>query len=143
MGRRREKRFRIEEAAGVDQGNSEILGKTLAVMQMNSTLAIIKLGETGIAGATKHFAHSIRQDDGGWWDGRHIVKVNHLVAGSPFDENATITHTGRVMIGIISDMEARMIGAIRSKEGDVPEKIKAGGGVVGIWLSKRAWWHEL
>jgi hypothetical protein len=55
--------------------------------------------------------------------------VNHLEAGTPCDGNASVSHTGGVVISVIGNAEARAIGTVRSKEGDMPEKIEAGGSI--------------
>jgi hypothetical protein len=60
VGRGRQKRFSIKETANVDQGDGEIFGQSLAVVQMDSTVTTIELRKTGVASAAKGFAHGIR-----------------------------------------------------------------------------------
>jgi hypothetical protein len=60
VGRRRQKRSRIEKTANIGQRDGEILGQPSAVMEMDSTVTTIELRETGVAGAAEGFAHSIR-----------------------------------------------------------------------------------
>ena len=60
VGRGRQKRSSIKKTANIDQGDGEIFGQSPAVVQMDSTVTAIELRKTGVAGATKGFAHGIQ-----------------------------------------------------------------------------------